>query len=88
MSNHNTESHADGSIASSSALDPQLDPVTDDPDLSDSSLEELQDDDFPAYFSEINGRLYTSSAIAPYRLPVDTPEQEVRASFAKFQGHF
>ncbi|KJA24902.1 hypothetical protein HYPSUDRAFT_453725 [Hypholoma sublateritium FD-334 SS-4] len=38
------------------------------------ALEELSPDEFPAYFSERNGRLF-HSATSPYPLPVDTPEQ-------------
>lgn len=51
----------------------------DSPDAT-SELVELRNEDFSAYFSERNGRLFHSSPIAtaPYPLPVDTPEQEVR----------
>ncbi|KAF8154294.1 S-adenosyl-L-methionine-dependent methyltransferase [Crassisporium funariophilum] len=39
------------------------------------SLEELGADDFPTYFSERGGRLFSSSS-SPYPLPVDGPEQQ------------
>lgn len=42
-----------------------------------SSLVEVSSDDFPTYFEERDGRLFTLSS-SPYPLPVDTPEQEVR----------
>lgn len=42
-----------------------------------SSVVEIEQDDFPRYFSERNGRLFHASS-SPYPLPVDTPEQEVR----------
>lgn len=44
----------------------------------DDGIDELLDDDFPLKFLEIGRRLYHSSPTAPYALPVDTPEQEVR----------
>ena len=52
---------------------------SDSPDASMSQLEEIGPDEFPAYFSEINGRLFPSTLVSstPYPLPVDTPEQEV-----------
>jgi hypothetical protein len=37
---------------------------------------ELESDDFPSYFIERRGRLFSSNP-TPYILPVDTPEQEV-----------
>ncbi|KAG2005584.1 hypothetical protein CC2G_001978 [Coprinopsis cinerea AmutBmut pab1-1] len=43
---------------------------------SGSSFDELDDSEFPRYFSERRGRLYHSSTTAPYPLPVDTPEQQ------------
>lgn len=45
------------------------------------SLLPLQPDDFPTYFSERGGRLFHSSTTSPYPLPIDTPEQDVRAQF-------
>ncbi|TFK29192.1 S-adenosyl-L-methionine-dependent methyltransferase [Coprinopsis marcescibilis] len=39
-------------------------------------LVEVEDDEYPLYFSERGGRLYHSNALAPYPLPVDTPEQQ------------
>jgi hypothetical protein len=46
-------------------------------DTSDASIEEIGPNEFPHYFSEINGRLYPSAS-TPYPFPVDTPEQEVQ----------
>lgn len=40
------------------------------------SIVQLEEDDFPAYFSEINGRLYSSTC--SYPLPVDGHEHQVR----------
>src|SRR5258705_10165111 len=40
------------------------------------SMIELRSDDFPSYFVERRGRLFSSNP-TPYILPVDTPEQEV-----------
>jgi hypothetical protein len=51
--------------------------ASDTPDASMTQLEEIDSDEFPDYFSEINGRLF-SSVSTPYPFPVDTPEQEVR----------
>jgi hypothetical protein len=57
---------------------------SDDEDSSDTSsvLTEVSCDDFPSYFLEVNGRLYSSSISHGnrYPLPVDTLEQEVRSS--------
>ena len=50
--------------------------ASDPPDASMTQLEEIGSDEFPGYFSELNGRLFPS-AITPYPFPVDTPEQEV-----------
>ena len=52
---------------------------SDTPDGSMTQLEEIGSDEFPDYFSELNGRLFPSSlSLTPYPFPVDTPEQEVR----------
>lgn len=48
----------------------------DDPDNDD--FVEVSEDEFPSFFAERNGRLFHSQGTAPYPLPVDTPEQEVR----------
>jgi len=40
------------------------------------SMIELGSDDFPSYFVERRGRLFSSNP-TPYVLPVDAPEQEV-----------
>jgi hypothetical protein len=45
---------------------------------------ELESDEFPSYFFERNGRLFHSST-SPYPLPVDTPEQQVRAPCRQLQ---
>jgi hypothetical protein len=45
---------------------------------SDEEIYEVPDEAFPSMFLEIGRRLYHSSPTAPYALPVDTPEQEVR----------
>jgi len=37
---------------------------------------ELRSEDFPSYFVERRGRLFSSNP-TPYTLPVDAPEQEV-----------
>ena len=50
----------------------------------DDELEEIQADDFPSYFNEIDGRLFPSCPSSPYPLPVDTPEQEVNQIFSIF----
>ena len=52
-------------------------------DRSDTSSEvtELDQADFPGYFQERLGRLFHSHGQAPYPLPVDTPEQQVRSMF-------
>jgi hypothetical protein len=48
-------------------------------DTPDASMEEIDSDEFPDYFSERNGRLFPSAlSSTPYPFPVDTPEQEVR----------
>ena len=53
--------------------------ASDTPDASMTQLEEIDSDDFPDYFSELNGRLFPSAlSLTPYPFPVDTPEQEVR----------
>jgi hypothetical protein len=53
--------------------------ASDTPDASMAQLEEIGSDEFPDYFSELNGRLFPSaSSSTPYPFPVDTPEQEVR----------
>lgn len=58
--------------------DPE-DYASDTPDASMTQLEEIDSDEFPGYFSEINGRLFPSArSLTPYPFPVDTPEQEVR----------
>ncbi|KAJ7353077.1 S-adenosyl-L-methionine-dependent methyltransferase [Mycena albidolilacea] len=59
----------------------------------DPELEELTSDDFPAYFSERDGRLFHSHGGSPYPLPVDTPEQERmnvqhRALFELMGGYY
>jgi len=46
----------------------------------DDEVEEIEEEDFPSYFNEIDGRLFPSSS--PYPLPVDTPEQEVDQKFS------
>jgi hypothetical protein len=53
---------------------------SEDYDTPDASMTQLEDDEFPDYFSELNGRLFPSALISltPYPFPVDTPEQEVR----------
>lgn len=49
------------------------------PDASTLQLEEMDSDDFPGHFLELNGRLFPSaSSLTPYPFPVDTPEQQVR----------
>lgn len=50
-------------------------------DYSDTSSDVTQLDgtDFPTYFRERDGRLFHSHGNAPYPLPVDAPEQQVRA---------
>jgi hypothetical protein len=48
----------------------------------DPEFEELTSDDFPAYFSERDGRLFHSHGGSPYPLPVDTPEQEVCCDYS------
>ena len=48
----------------------------------DDEVEEIEDDDFPSYFNEIDGRLFPSCPSFPYPLPVDTPEQEVDQKFS------
>ncbi|KAJ7750881.1 S-adenosyl-L-methionine-dependent methyltransferase [Mycena metata] len=45
-------------------------------EVEDPEFEELEDTEFPAYFSERDGRLFHSHGGSPYPLPVDTPEQE------------
>lgn len=50
--------------------------ASDTPDASMTQLEEIDSDEFPDYFSEINGRLFPSVS-TPDPFPVDTPEQEV-----------
>jgi hypothetical protein len=54
---------------------------TDDDNLSDASsdLTEVQSDEFPLYFVERQGRLYSSNSHGghDYPLPIDTPEQTV-----------
>ena len=50
----------------------------------DDELEEIQADDFPSYFNEIDGRLFPSCPSSPYPLPVDTPEREVNQIFSIF----
>ena len=47
-------------------------------DTSD-DLVEVSAPDFPRYFQERGGRLFHSHGNAPYPLPVDAPEQQVRA---------
>lgn len=51
-------------------------------DGSPASVEELEAEEFPTYFSERNGRLFHASATSPYPLPVDGPEHEVRVLFS------
>ena len=48
---------------------------------SDNSLEEVQDEEIPLYFNELNERLYHSHPTSPYPLPVDTPGIEVCTLF-------
>ena len=43
-----------------------------------SEVTELDQEDFPGYFSERNGRLFHSHGTSPYPLPVDAAEQHVR----------
>lgn len=53
------------------------------PDAPDASpqLEEIGPDEFPDYFSELDGRLFPAiSSLTPYPLPVDTYEQEARTN--------
>lgn len=45
-----------------------------------SEVTELDQTDFPGYFQERRGRLFHSHGTSPYPLPVDTAEQQVRAS--------
>jgi hypothetical protein len=47
---------------------------------SDASIDELEAEDFPTYFHEVERRLYHSSPTCPYPLPVDAPEQEVSSN--------
>lgn len=49
------------------------------------SIEELEANEFPSYFSERNARLFHSSPTAPYPLPVDAGEQEVRLFLCFYQ---
>lgn len=44
-----------------------------------SEIVELDQNDFPAYFTEREGRLFHSHGNAPYPLPVDAHEQHVRS---------
>jgi len=48
----------------------------------DDEVEEIEADDFPSYFNEIDGRLFPSCPSSLYPLPVDTPEQEVDQRFS------
>lgn len=49
-----------------------------------SDVTQLDHTDFPTYFRERSGRLFHSHGNAPYPLPVDTPEQQVRALVVQF----
>lgn len=44
---------------------------------SSSDVTELEQDEFPTYFVERNGRLFHSHGSSPYPLPVDAAEQQV-----------
>ncbi|KAJ7143309.1 hypothetical protein C8R43DRAFT_1015054 [Mycena crocata] len=62
-------------------------------EVNDPQFEELSSEDFPAYFSERDGRLFHSHESSPYPLPVDTPEQERMnvqhlALFELLGGHY
>lgn len=50
-------------------------------DALEGSLVEVTESEFPSYFSERDGRLFHSHGASPYPLPVDAPEQRVRAIF-------
>ncbi|KAJ6588065.1 S-adenosyl-L-methionine-dependent methyltransferase [Mycena capillaripes] len=62
-------------------------------EVEDPECKELTSEDFPAYFNEINGRLFHSHGTSPYPLPVDTPEQEMmnvqhRVLYELLGGHY
>lgn len=63
------EFHEDDSNSSGSEQDPPPEP--------DSDIEELKSEDFPTYFTQRGRRLFHSTD-APYPLPVDGREIQVR----------
>jgi len=68
---HNSDNDDESEIESEGPASPIDDNFIDD------EIEEIEADDFPSYFDEIDGRLFPSWPSSPYPLPVDTAEQEV-----------
>lgn len=84
MSSSNNSDHppSNGTNGFHATTDPLTDNSESDGSVSDSdddasSVVQIEQDEFPGYFSERGGRLFHAST-SPYPLPVDTPEQEVR----------
>jgi len=73
-------SNSDGDDESEVGSEGPVNPI--DENFIDDEVEEIEADDFPSYFDEIDGRLFPSWPSSPYPLPVDTSEQEVDQRFS------